>query len=249
GAPHEAGGDADPMPCALCDKAGRERATCSPLIVSGEVLGAVQVAHDAALGDQEREHVVDSVTHAAPVIANLRNLRIAQQHAATDALTGLANRRSLNDTLTRMLAQAARSGGSLSAVALDLDHFKQINDQNGHARGDAVLAAAATALRTMLRASDFVARSGGEEFVVLLPDTGLDGAMAVAENLRAALLAMAVPGLDRPVTGSFGVAVHPEDARDAGELLRRADRALYLAKRNGRNRVEAAASTLDAPLP
>ena len=88
-----------------------------------------------------------------------------------------------------------------------------------------------------------MARSGGEEFVVLLPDTGLDGALTVAENLRAALQAMAVPGLDGPVTGSFGVAVHPEDALDAGALLLSADRALYAAKRHGRNRVEAAASS------
>ena len=142
-----------------------------------------------------------------------------------------------------MVAQAARTGGSLTAVVLDLDNFKQINDEHGHARGDDVLAAAATALKSTLRVSDFVARAGGEEFVVLLPDTGLDGALVVAENLRAAIQAMAVPGLGAPVTASFGVAVHPEDARDGEGLLRSADRALYLAKSNGRNRVEAAAST------
>jgi diguanylate cyclase (GGDEF)-like protein len=223
---------------------GREPAMSSPLLASGEAIGSVQVVRDAALATEEREIVADTVNQAAPVIANLRNLAVAELRAATDSLTGLANRRSLNETVKRMVAQAARGGGSLSAIALDLDHFKEINDLHGHDCGDAVLAAAATALTTTLRVSDFVARSGGEEFIVLLPDTGLDGAMTVAENLRAALQAMAVPGLERPVTGSFGVAVHPEDARDGESLMRSADRALYLAKRNGRNRVEATASAV-----
>jgi diguanylate cyclase (GGDEF)-like protein len=243
GGAHEEGGDApDLLQCGLCGKSGRDRSLCSPLLVSGEVIGSVLVAHDDALGEDEREQVADAVTQAAPVIANLRNLAVAELRAATDPLTGLANRRALNDTIKRMLAQAARTGGSLSAIALDLDHFKQINDRHGHDRGDEVLAAAGAALTATLRVSDFVARAGGEEFVVLLPDTGLDGAVVVAENLRAALQALAVPGLDGPVTGSFGVAVYPEDAPDADELLRRADRALYAAKANGRNRVEAAAS-------
>ncbi len=248
GTAHAEGDQEALIACGLCSEAGGERSLCLPLLVSGEVIGAVQVAHAAPLSEEEREHVADTVTHAAPVIANLRNLAVAQRHAATDALTGLPNRRSLNETLSRMLAQAARAETSLAAVAIDIDHFKQINDRHGHGRGDDVLAAAAAALTATLRASDFVARSGGEEFVVLLPETGLDGAFVVAENLRAALMAMAVPGLDAPVTGSFGVAVHPEDARDADELMRHADRALYLAKRNGRNRVEAAASALDTPL-
>jgi diguanylate cyclase (GGDEF)-like protein len=248
GGPHEQGGDAASLlRCDLCGKAGRERATCSPLLVSGQVIGAVQVAHDDVLDRDEREQVTDTVTVAAPVIANLRNLAVAELRASTDALTGLANRRGLNDALRRMIAQAARGRTSLAAIALDLDHFKQINDRHGHDRGDEVLAAAAAALRTSLRVSDFLSRSGGEEFVVLLPDTDLDGAFVVAENLRAALEAMAVPGLDQRVTGSFGVAVYPEDAASAEDLLRRADRALYLAKRNGRNRAEAAASAPGAP--
>ena len=242
-APHEQGGDAETLlRCGSCGETGRERSTCSPLLVHGEVIGSVQVAHDEGLDSDQREQVADTVTQAAPVVANLRNLAVAELLAATDALTGLPNRRSLNDTIKRMLAQAARSESSLSAVALDLDGFKQINDRHGHDRGDQVLVAAAAALRASLRISDFVARSGGEEFVVLLPDTGLDGAFVVAENLRVALEAMAIPGLEAPVTGSFGIAVHPEDAPSAEELLRRADRALYLAKRNGRNRIETAAA-------
>jgi diguanylate cyclase (GGDEF)-like protein len=221
----------------------REPALVAPMLASGDVIGSVQLVRDPPLTGEEREIVADSVNNAAPVIANLRNLAAAEEQAATDALTGLPNRRALDETLTRMLGQAVRTGGSLTAIVVDLDHFKRINDEHGHGRGDDVLAAAATALTATLRVSDFVARAGGEEFVVLLPDTGLDGGLVVAENLRAALQAMAVPGLGAPVTGSFGVAVHPEDARDGEGLLRSADRALYLAKENGRNRVEAAASS------
>ena len=221
---------------------GRETALSAPMLSSGDPVGSVQVVRDEDLTTEERELVTDTANQAAPVIANLRNLATAERRAATDPLTGLANRRSLDETLARMLAQAARSQGSLSAVVLDLDGFKQINDRFGHERGDHVLAAVATAVTRTLRVSDFVARAGGEEFVVLLPDTGLDGALVVAENLRAAVQAMAVPGLEGPVTASFGVAVHPEDAGDGNGLLRSADAALYLAKRNGRNRVEAAVS-------
>ena len=220
----------------------RETALCAPLLASGEVVATVQVVRDGDLDGEEREIVTDTVNQAAPILANLRNLAVAQERAATDALTGLPNRRSLDETLARMLGQAVRNGTSLSAIVLDLDAFKQINDRFGHDVGDQVLAVTAAALARTLRTSDFVARAGGEEFVVLLPDTGLDGALVVAENLRAALQAMAVPGLDGTVTGSFGVAVHPEDATDGDGLLRSADAALYLAKRNGRNRVEAAVS-------
>ena len=225
------------------DEPSRETGLLSPLLVSGEVIGSVQIVGARELGAEEREIVADTVNVAGPIIANLRNLALAEMRAATDALTGLPNRRALDETLTRMLAQAARNSGSLSAIVFDLDAFKQINDRHGHDQGDEVLVATATAVTRTLRVSDFVARAGGEEFVVLLPDTGLDGAFVVAENLRAALQAMVVPGLDGPVTGSFGVAVHPEDAADGETLLRRADAALYLAKRNGRNRVEAAVST------
>jgi diguanylate cyclase (GGDEF)-like protein len=242
-----AGSSADLLRCDLCGKTDRELATCTPLLVSGEVIGSVLVAHDEPLGRAGREYVADTVTQAAPVVANLRNLAVAEQRAATDSLTGLANRRSVQDTLRRMLAQAARSETSLAAIALDLDHFKLVNDRFGHDKGDDVLAATAQALTGTLRTSDFVGRQGGEEFIVLLPDTGLDGALVAAENLRGAIARLEVPGLDLPVTASFGVAVYPEDAVDPGLLLRHADRALYAAKEAGRNRVEAAAGRAGSP--
>jgi diguanylate cyclase (GGDEF)-like protein len=178
------------------------------------------------------------VTQAAPVLANLRNLATAEIRAATDALTGLPNNRAVQDTVKRMVAQAARSVAPLSEALLDLDHFKRINDAYGHGRGDEVLAAVAATLRSSIRDSDFVGRYGGEEFILLLPDTGKEQAHIVAEKVRAAVAATTLSRIDHPVTASLGVATVPEDAGDSDALIRAADRALYVAKGNGRNRVE-----------
>src|SRR4051794_20671127 len=233
----------DPTDSALlrCELCGKEaNSTCTPLLVSGEVIGSVLVQHPARLDATDRERVTETVAQAAPVVGNLRNLAIAELHAATDSLTGLPNRRALHDTLRRYVAQAGRSTTPLTAVALDLDHFKQINDRFGHDRGDDVLAAVGRLLADSLRESDFAARAGGEEFSILLPDTGLDDGLVVAEKLRAAINRLEVPGVDGHISGSFGVASFPLHAMDAPTLLRKADRALYVAKQNGRNRVEAA---------
>jgi diguanylate cyclase (GGDEF)-like protein len=122
---------------------------------------------------------------------------------------------------------------------LDLDHFKAINDSFGHQRGDQVLAAVGDLLSEEIRASDFVGRYGGEEFVVLLPHTGRAGGMELAEKLRDGIEGLCVRGLGRTLSASFGVAALPDDAGDPAELLRCADRALYAAKAAGRNRVVA----------
>jgi diguanylate cyclase (GGDEF)-like protein len=132
----------------------------------------------------------------------------------------------------------------LSAVLLDLDHFKEVNDTFGHGLGDEVLAAVGAALQSTVRESDFVGRYGGEEFVMLLPDTDRDIAVQVAERVRTAIRDLRVLEGDSNVSASFGIAVFPEDAPDAARLVRNADRALYRAKANGRNRVEV--FTLDA---
>jgi diguanylate cyclase (GGDEF)-like protein len=178
------------------------------------------------------------MTQASPVLANLRNLALSQARALTDGLTGLPNRRAADDTLKRMAAHAGRTASPLAAVLFDLDHFKQINDLCGHEKGDEVLAAVGVAVTSSLRASDFAARFGGEEFILLLPDTNRDGAVTVAEKLREALAAVEVAGVSRPITASLGVAALPEDAAEPTLLLRVADRALYVAKSRGRNRVE-----------
>jgi diguanylate cyclase (GGDEF)-like protein len=196
------------------------------------------VAHGDPLSDEHRLRVKDSVTQAAPVLANLRNLSIAQLRAATDSLTGLPNARAVQDTLKLLVAQASRMLWPLGTVLLDLDHFKDINDTFGHGIGDEVLAAVGVALQSTVRESDFVGRYGGEEFIMLLPDADRETTLQVAERVRTAIADINVLEGDSAVTASFGVAVFPENAPDAARLVRNADRALYRAKANGRNRVE-----------
>jgi diguanylate cyclase (GGDEF)-like protein len=249
GRSHEEGQGAERlMSCGVCSRSGA--ATCEPLLVAGQVIGSVLVNHTDTLNDGDQNRLKESVSQAAPVLANLRNLAMAEVRAGSDALTGLANNRSAQDNLKRMVAQASRSLTPLAAVLLDLDHFKQINDTFGHGRGDDVLAAVGATLRSSIRASDFVGRYGGEEFLILLPETPREGAVAICEKIRTTISHLVLPGLERAVTASFGVAVLPEDAYDADMLMRNADRALYTAKSNGRNRIEtfteAAAVTLKA---
>jgi diguanylate cyclase (GGDEF)-like protein len=244
---HESG--AEPPPLLECDLCGKtaEQSTCLPLMVSGEVIGSVLVAHERPLGHDDLRRINDSVGQATPTLANLRNLALAEARAATDALTGLPNRRAVQDTLKRMIAQSGRTLAPMAALVLDLDQFKAINDTYGHDRGDAVLCAVSDVLRRALRTSDFVGRNGGEEFIALLPDTDAEGAMEAAEKLRAAVARVSLPGIDRPVTTSIGAAVFPYTAADAQSLLRLADRALYAAKAHGRNRVELAEIPAGAP--
>ena len=225
------------LQCGICGKL-ETRTTCSPLLVGGEVIGSVLVGHAEPLDDHGERAIDESVKQAAPVLANLRNLAIAETRAATDGLTGLPNRRAFEEALKRMTAQANRAEGTLAAVALDLDRFKQINDVHGHGRGDEVLAAVGALLRSTLRDSDFVARIGGEEFMLLLPETGRDGALVICERIRVAVEALSFTGMAEPVTASMGVAVLPDDGVEGPALVRAADRMLYAAKSNGRNRVE-----------
>jgi two-component system cell cycle response regulator len=152
-----------------------------------------------------------------------------------DALTGLSNRRAVLTQLAGMVSAARRHGHPLSIAILDLDHFKRINDSYGHKVGDDVLVAAAHAMGTHLRAEDQLGRLGGEEFLVLLPDTDSEAAGHVAEKLRAEV---ATAPTSVPVTVSIGVATWDGEAPE--DLLHRADEALYAAKEAGRDRVLAA---------
>jgi diguanylate cyclase (GGDEF)-like protein len=224
--------------CEVCGKSTLF-STCEPLLVGGEVIGSVLASHPQASTDTEADLLKHSVTQAAPVLGNLRNLAIAELRAQTDALTGLPNNRNVADTVKRMVAHASRTVSPLAAVALDLDHFKQINDTYGHSVGDEVLAAVGATLKSACRESDFVGRAGGEEFLILLPDTSLDMAQHLAEKLRLAIASITVSSVSsvmQPITASLGVAGIPDHAGDATSLLRYADRALYTAKNEGRNR-------------
>ncbi|HEV2538816.1 MAG TPA: GGDEF domain-containing protein [Frateuria sp.] len=164
------------------------------------------------------------------------------QLARVDALTGVQNRLALNETATRLLAQANRSGRPLGVLMIDADHFKSVNDRFGHGGGDKVLLALVGSIRTTLRAANVVGRVGGEEFVVLAPDTSMEQALVLAERIRCTVEStpLLVDGHVLQLTVSIGVAAPRPGERDVNALLHRADAALYGAKRAGRNRVMAA---------
>jgi diguanylate cyclase (GGDEF)-like protein len=229
--------------CAPCSG----HSSCTPLTVGGEVIGSVLVNTPRRTDDAERRLVRSSVSQAAPVLANLRNLAIAELRAATDSLTALPNKRSVGDMLKRMFAQASRTASPMALVVVDLDHFKNLNDRFGHPAGDQALASVGAAMRATLRESDFAGRNGGEEFAVILPNTDTAGAFETAEKLREAIARIVVPGVDLGLTASFGVATYPEHALSPERLERLADAALYVAKRSGRNRVEIAEASPEFP--
>src|SRR5581483_5693906 len=177
-----------------------------------------------------------------------------REQATRDGLTGLWNRMTILEILDRELSRACRERGSVSVVMADLDYFKQINDMCGHIAGDAVLRQAAQRMHANVRQYDSIGRYGGEEFLIVLPGCDLRGGMAQAERMRAALAAaeFVLPEGAPSVSCSVGVAAatNVSGAIDAHRLVREADAALYLAKRNGRNRVEAYSSVpLNRDLP
>jgi diguanylate cyclase (GGDEF)-like protein len=161
--------------------------------------------------------------------------------ARTDALTGLDNRRSMQERGRVELKRADRTGDPVSVILCDLDHFKNINDQYGHETGDTALIDVAAVLRRALRESDALGRWGGEEFMAILPATDADGAVEVAERMRAAIAAAKLGGLSDSITISLGIASSSEQRDDPGMkyelLIKKADERMYRAKREGRNRV------------
>ena len=230
------------LPCPVCGPC-QGVSSCVPLVVGGEVIGSVLLIRPVGHQLADEQRIRESVSQAAPVLANLRNLAIAEIRASTDGLTGLPNKRAVTDALKRMYGQAATTGAPLSLLLLDLDHFKQINDVRGHALGDQVLAKVGAVLRSVLRTGDFAGRNGGEEFAIVLPDTEIIMAVQIAERVRTAVAEISLPGTDVTVTTSIGIAGYPDHATTPERLERLADAALYVAKRQGRNRTEVAEPT------
>ncbi len=187
------------------------------------------------------------------VSKNVKQRRQYERAAMFDGLTGIHNRRWLDETLDRMLARHQRGAGTLSVGLIDIDHFKSFNDTYGHDAGDHVLTVVAGTLEHNLRPTDMVARYGGEEFVLIFPETALDQAAIAAERVRAAVAAQVLEmpnGTKLPnVTISMGIAQYSKET--AAELLKAADQAMYRAKQGGRNRVELAraAFSADTTLP
>ena len=216
-----------------------------PLIVRGETLGVAQFERDDPHPYTPRDlsRVRALTNQATTAIVNALRHRAVTDQAVTDGLTGLFNRRHLQAALDSEERRALRYGHTLSAIMLDIDHFKSYNDTYGHTQGDVLIKKVAGLLRANVRAVDIVGRYGGEEFLVLMPETSKEEAALTAERLRQAVAGTAFPGFaDDPEmvvlkTISLGVATLPEDAGDAAMLVTRADQSLYEAKRGGRNRV------------
>ncbi|WP_257310261.1 diguanylate cyclase [Geothrix fuzhouensis] len=199
--------------------------------------------------DPEYRSQLEALTRAqaASELANAelrRALDQMEQVAGTDRLTGAWNRRWFEDGATQLIALSGRGDGALSLILLDLDRFKHVNDTFGHGMGDEVLKSITNTVRGQLRASDALVRWGGEEFIVLCPSTTLAGATILAEKIRKAVEAHAIPQVGL-VTISLGVAQH-QKAEGLHAWVGRADEALYRAKERGRNRTEASLKAAEA---
>jgi diguanylate cyclase (GGDEF)-like protein len=208
-----------------------------PLIFNGNSIGFLLVRSDdpARVWADNELLLLDTVADQLTVSVNQARLFAEmEQQALTDTLTGCYNRRSFDLQLERDLHLAIRMRQSLSLVTIDLDDFKRINDRAGHNTGDIALRMLAEVLRTELRAVDTAVRLGGDEFAVILPQANVDGALIVAERLRARIEKLEVPGYG-PMTASFGLASFPHHATSRENLVVAADRALYNSKHCGRN--------------
>jgi len=180
---------------------------------------------------------------ASAALDNALALKRAEALSVTDDLTDLYNSRYLNLVLRRETKRASRSGRPLSLLFIDLDGFKSINDSHGHLAGSRALVEAAAVIRSSARETDVVARFGGDEFALVLPDTGGEGAFAVGERIRERIAAhsfLAGEGLGIHLTASVGVATHPDAADSAEELVHAADAAMYQVKDRGKNGIQAA---------
>src|SRR4029453_11223443 len=214
-----------------------ENVYCIPLVAAGEPVGAVRVTPNPPLTDTECTGLAAAAALLGPSVKNAELYGEVQENSVRDVLTGCFNRRHALEVLDSELRRARRSHGAFSLVMLDLDHFKTINDRFGHLCGDAVLAHVGQRMKAVLRGSDMKCRYGGEEFLVLLPDTPLAGARRVAEMLRKDLAQHPVDWDDQTltVTASFGIAEMNAAEDGTNAIIARSDAALYHAKQDGRN--------------
>ena len=181
------------------------------------------------------------IGHAAMAIQNATMYQFIDTLSRIDALTSLNNRREFDRLFAQEIARAQQTGQQLSLILVDIDHFKQINDKHGHQEGDRTLQQVARIIQVVpKRTTDAAFRTGGEEFAILMSDTDKPGALTLSESLRSITERAQFLGPGDPVTVSLGVATFPGDGHDSSSLMAAADRALYQAKRSGRNRVEAA---------
>lgn len=221
---------------------------CIPMSAQGVQLGFLFLSGEGP-GPLPRLQIAEAAAEQLSLaLSNLRLRETLRRQSIRDPLTGLYNRRYLEESLNRELARSARRALPLSVLMLDVDHFKRFNDSHGHTGGDALLSAVGHLLATTLRSEDIACRYGGEEFTLILPEAGRDDAPQRGEQIRDAIARLSVSNgnlMLPPITASIGIATYPGDGDSGTDLLRKADAALYRAKRNGRNRVERYEAALD----
>lgn len=238
GKPHLNHADADALHCEHHDP--ESVALEIPMMARGEVYGLLTVRS----GELDAEDRLAAAAPVAGAVADAMSLALAnialreklRTQALRDPLTGLYNRRYMEDVLERYANLAERNDSPLSVMMIDLDHFKRLNDELGHAVGDAVLCEVAAAIVGTIRPCDVACRYGGEELVVLLPDCGMVEAVAKAELLRARIERLS-ENHGTHISASFGIATIPETSEKAGDVISHADAAMYRAKADGRNRI------------
>lgn len=242
-------GSSSPL-CAHMQSAVTSFTVCIPMVAQGETVGVLHLEDAACLpGDEapsgpplpDRVRLANTIAEQVSLsLANLRLREALRNQSIRDPLTGLFNRRYLDDSLQREVRRAARKNRPLSILMLDLDHFKRFNDTFGHEAGDTLLRHFGSFLQSYIRADDLAFRYGGEEFVIILPEASLDAARQRAEKLVLDFKRLDVQyrGMTLgPVTVSVGLAAFPEHGTEAAAVLRAADQALYRAKAEGRDRV------------
>lgn len=206
-----------------------------------DCLGELRLFSRERFSDVALEQLENAVSCMLFPLRNALLYRRAVQASLKDPLTGVGNRVALEQSIARETELSRRHGQTMSVIMLDMDHFKNLNDTYGHQAGDAALKATALLLREQLRNVDMVFRFGGEEFVLVLSNTGLEATAVVAERIRAAIqnLCFLVGEKQVRLSASLGYATY-QSCESQENLLRRADQALYQAKRDGRNRMRAA---------
>jgi len=235
-------GAADKTPTQL----SASRAIGIPLIVGGTAMGVLGVRLEQGVLPADKRRIIEAAAALLAVsVKNAQLFREVKENSVRDALTGCFTRGHALDVIDAELRRARRSQTPVSMIMFDLDHFKDVNDRHGHLCGDAVLSAVGKRMKEVLRGSDLKCRYGGEEFLVLLPETPLHGARRVAETLRKEIADRPVPwsGEALTVTASFGLAQALPGEVNVQAVIARADQALYRAKDDGRNCVRIAAET------
>lgn len=218
---------------------------CIPLSSKHRVLGVIQLINVDMkhFGDNDMLALQALADYAAIAIDNARAVERIQELTITDDCTGLYNARHLYKTLEAEVYRSARFGYEFSVLFLDLDHFKKVNDTHGHLVGSKLLAEIGYSIKSHLRLIDYAFRYGGDEFVVLLPQTGKDAALVVARRIRDVFrssLFLKEENLNLNIRASMGVATYPEDAKSAHEIIRQADEMMYMVKNTTRDNISVA---------